>query len=220
MKPFKKIIKGIEKVVLVWSTVMLLMLTAPIGYAQSPVNLEHKFSRFSLNFAYGNQTIGFPFQKLFTAFNPTIGIDASYQLNKSKTHAVLVGISTSLNVNKVIGYTFSSGANITYQYTHKSGLFANLGLNFGDNLQVLPRRGFVYDVDKQTFEPAQRAKVDFYAGIAIALGYDFSPQHNKGYALFVRNKSFIQFSYFNTAGLPILPYNIIELGLQVKFRTK
>lgn len=207
-----------------WSHLVFLILPLIIplaGYAQQDGQHIPTYGRWSVNAAFGNHTAGFPFQNLFTAFNPAISAPGvEFRLSKNLKHTFSIGSQNTLVLNEVTGNSFLGGISLNYTYTHNLGLYAGLELNLGGLAQFYPRQTYVYSEDFEKYEPEKAMpELASYSGFGITFGYDFAPKFKSRYAVFLRNKFLVQSPYFNADLFPILPYNIPELGVKIKFNT-
>lgn len=198
---------------------LLIMASPLVSIAQNTTQKNKASGRFSILMANGNQTIGFPFQNWFTSFNPSFNLGIDYRLNKGEQHAVIAGLTTTFIINKVTGHVFAPGLHLKYRYTHKIGCFVSVGLEGGGLFQFYPRAGWKYNSNTQEYDAQTEIIAATYLGFQMTLGYDFAPQLNAPYAVFLRSKSLLQYPYFN-ASFPILPHQLIELGLRIKLSKK
>lgn len=201
---------------------LLFILFVPrVSYAQSPSSNSPSFSRWSIQGAIGNQTIGFPFENTFAAFNPALSdFGLHYRINKHPRHTLSVGIANSCLFNETTGNSFVVHLDLGYTYTHTSGVFGSLGLDIGSGFLFQAREGFTYNADAQVYEPKPNRFNAGYSGFQLTLGYDMGPRFNKPFSFFLRNKFGILSPYFPIELVPILPQNILELGFAFKFKKR
>lgn len=196
----------------------LAFLHPSLSFTQSEDTLDKsKPSRWSINLALGNHSVGFPLQNLGSALNPSISdLGLEYRLNKGHKHVFSLASQSSFVHNPVIGHSFLNGLSLNYTYIHRSGITAGMDLGLGHLLQMYPRDTYSFNPQKETYEPSAITNISSsYSGFGLTVGYDLNPRFKRAYTIFLRNKFYIQSPYFNTAAFPILPQNILELGLKI-----
>lgn len=200
---------------------LFLLLVPRMGYAQTPSSATSSFSRWSIQGALGNQTIGFPFQNSFGAFNPVLSdVGVIYRINKHPRHTLSVGIANSCLFNESTGNTFIIHLDLGYTYTHAGGVFGSFGLDIGSGFLFQQQEGFSYNAETEVYESTSNRFNVGYSGFQLTLGYDMAPRLGKPFSFFLRNKFGILSPYFPTDLIPILPQNILELGLAFKFKKR
>ena len=162
----------------------------------------------------GNQVVGFPFGNIASSFHPTIMGGVEYKLNKNVRHTLAVAFTSFLYKNKTIGNTFATSLDFLYRYTHKSGLFSDVSVDIGSIYQVHPRT--VYELNQTTMEynkTTDNGKFSSQVGFGVGVGYDFNIKFNKPFKIFLRNNFILQTPYFDSKQFPIMPQNVLNVGV-------
>lgn len=186
-----------------------------VGAAQSeqiPI-----YGRFSVQGGIGNQTIGYPFQNLVASANPAItDVGIAFRLNKSLTHTFSISLANTYQLNEITGNAYIVNLSLSYRYTHKTGVFGGVGIDIGNSIMSRPRQGYQWDETAGIYTEQKGVFSAGYSGFGLMAGYDLGPTHGKRYSLFVQHKFGIQTPYFPTESFPIMPQNILAIGIGVK----
>jgi hypothetical protein len=198
------------------SVFWILAATAPLSAQSGPA-----FGRLSVNAALGAHSVGFPFQNLLAGRGFALSsLGLEIRLNKSLKHSLFLASNTAIIKNSTIGNTVLFGSDLGYRFTSKSGVYSSLALGLGALWQSHTRETYRYDADSDIFLSANdKGKFASQVGGSIALGYDFSRKHGKRYAVFLKNQFFIQSPYFDVKAFPVMPQNIVQIGLNVKLNS-
>ena len=178
-----------------------------------------QFQKISLQLSFGNQCVGFPYQNLFSAFNPSFSAGIEYRYNKNLKHSLIQTARFNFNGNQSIGNSFAFITEFRYRYTHKSAFFADASVGLGFLNQYHPRE--IYKLNTETGEynkVKDKGKGGNVVGYGISVGYDFSKKTKYPVAVFIRNNFWIQTPYFETTMFPIIPQSITQIGLTYKFK--
>lgn len=189
--------------------------------AQSPTTTLSRQERWSLHLAVGNHTVGFPFQNLLAQANPAItDVGIGFQLTKSRTHRLSLRSQSSFIWNDEVGNAWLNGLSLRYVYAHQSGVFAGIELNMGSLRQRYPRETYAYQASSKQFVLTESERIQAsYSGFGLLLGYDLHKLDRQGISLFLRSKFYFQVPYFNAQAFPIMPQNMLELGVQLPFQS-
>jgi len=195
------------------SVFWILAAAAPLSAQSGPV-----FGRLSVNGALGAHSVGFPFQNLLNGRGFALSsLGLEIRLNKSLKHSLFLASNTALIKNSTIGNTVLFGSDLGYRFTSKSGVYGSLALGLGALWQAHTWETYRFDADSGTYVSANdKGKFASQLGGSIALGYDFSRKYSKRYTVFVKNQFFIQSPYFDVKAFPIMPQNMVQIGLNVK----
>lgn len=180
---------------------------------------QQPYSRWSLHAAVGNQAVGFPFENLFSSSHPALSVGVDFRLNKSLRHSLSLSSGAGVFSNSLIGNTMMSGLDLHYRYTTRSGVFGELQAGVGALAQFHPRKTWTLNAETGAYTESKEGP--FWAseiGFGVGLGYDFSRRFGKPYAVFLKNRFFFESPYFKLKAFPIMPQNILELGVSFKLK--
>ncbi|MEL6672092.1 MAG: hypothetical protein AAFR61_07860 [Bacteroidota bacterium] len=186
---------------------LCLLLSLPyFGTAQSTAP-----GRWSVQAALGNQTVGFPLQNLAQAWNPGLtDLGIGFSLNRGSRHQWQLGTQTAWLPNTEVGNSLLMGLRLGYRYQHASGLQAGLSLDMGSLRQSYARESLVFDEVLGTYQEQEARPINSgFSGFSLELGYAASTR----YRLFLRNQFYFQLPYFATEAFPVLPQNLLSIGL-------
>lgn len=182
---------------------------------------EHSFGeRLALSLALGNHSVGFPLQNQLKAFHPAISnLGLECRLNRSRKHSLLLGARTSLIANEVVGNSLLLGLDLSYRYTHPSGIYTQLAIEMGALSQRSARDAFPYPSLSDGFEAETLSQSSSYSGLAWYLGYQLKGPRLQNFSLFLSQRFFIQTPYFAVAAFEIMPQNLLSIGLRYQIQT-
>ena len=203
--------------------ILLLLLHCPwSGLAPAPTSsTTQTFSRWSVQAGFGNQTVGFPFQNFAAGFNPAItDVGVDFRLNKNPRHAFSIGLANTCLFNEVTGNALIINLDIAYRYIHKRGPYAGIGLDIGNGILFHSANGYALDRETGTYSSTSNQFSTGYSGFQLSLGYDMEPQHGMGLSFFLRNKFGIHSPYFSADLFPILPINILAVGVSYRIKKR
>ncbi|MEM7037790.1 MAG: hypothetical protein AAF570_12475 [Bacteroidota bacterium] len=193
----------------------LLLFGSGAAYAQSPSTPDSSahFSRWALQTAIGNQTVGFPMQNFGGALNPVfpvLGVD--FRLNKNEKHALSIGLTNSWTFNRENGNQLNASLYFQYAFIHRSGVFGGLGIHLGNTVFFHRAEAFQYNAETQGYDTAENRFAAGSSGFLLSLGYDMRKASGHPFSLFLRNRFHFQSPYFSSDLFPVLPTNVLEIG--------
>jgi len=202
-----------------WS--FFLFLSVPWkGYGQSN-SMNSNLSRWSVRAALGNQTIGFPLQNLTRSFHPVLpALGIGFRLNKNPKHALSTGLTNSWTFNQEMGQLLNFSLFFEYAYRHQSGVFGGIGLDLGNSLFFHQESGYQFDQGSGEYELVPNRFTSGSSGYRLSIGYDLIPQFNKSASIFLRHRFHFQSPYFQSELFPVLPINMIELGICIHLKKR
>ena len=200
--------------------VALAVLLSIPTFVEAKINSDSiQFRKVYFQISYGNQCVGFPYQNLFNAFNPSISAGIEYRYNKNYKHSLIQTARFNFNGNQSIGNSFAFITEFRYRYTHKTAFFADASIGLGFLNQYHPRDIYKLNTETGEYDKVQdKGKGGNVVGYGISMGYDFSKRTKYPLAVFVRNNFWIQTPYFETTMFPIIPQSITQIGLTYKFK--
>lgn len=180
---------------------------------------NQNFYKFPLKVAIGNQIVGFPYQNLFQAINPSFSLGTELGLNKNSKHHLFLAANLGFINNKVIGDMITLGVDFGYRYTHKKGLFIEGSLGMGLLSQFHPRP--VYEQNETTgiYEKVtDNGTLASFIGFNTGIGYDFTKKTKYPFRLGLTHYFFIQTTYFDIENFSIMPQSTTSIVLTYKFK--
>lgn len=196
--------------------ILLAVSSAYLTTAQDSTPLA--YAKFPLKISLGNHVVGFPFENLFSAFNPHVAVGTEIGINKNQKHHLFVSANLGFFRNKVIGNTFMLDLDFGYRYTHKRGIYLETSLGLGTLNQYHPRKIYQQNSTDGSYQKVGNKGI-FASAIALKLGigYDFSKNSNLPIRIGVHHNSFIQTIYFDVDNFPIMPQSTTNLTITYKF---
>lgn len=176
-------------------------------------------NRISISVAMGNHTIGFPFQNLYASFNPVLfDGGAELKLNKKKKSFWYTFIGTCIVRNNQIGHSVMPAIGIGYRWFNKSNYWLSAALETGAIVQFHPTQTFIYNKETNAFKHGNNTPfLSQCVGFSLSVGYNLSVKYDIPLSVMIKNRFFIQSTYFNLASFPIMPQNMMETGIIYSF---
>jgi len=178
-----------------------------------------EYSKFPLNISIGNHAVGFPFENLFAAFNPSISVGTERKLNKSKKHQLIASSNLGFIRNKVIGNTITFDINIGYRYTSRFGIYTETHLGLGAINQFHPNDIYTLTETGNKYEKVSNSGTfSNLTGLRMGIGYDLSRRSRVPLSVGLSHNFFIQTPYFDVANFPIMPQSTTNISITFKFK--
>ncbi|MEO1450403.1 MAG: hypothetical protein AAFV07_12800 [Bacteroidota bacterium] len=188
------------------------------AWAQSKPASPPPQGRWAIQVGLGVHSVGFPLQNLGAGFRPAItDVGLEFRMIRGPKHQLSLATQSTFVFNDVIGNSLLTGLSLQYAYTHRLGVVAGVDLNLGSLLQWYPRETLHFDpVDGKYSSQPGEIHQNGHSGFGLMLGYDLESRYELPLVLFVRNKFYIQPTYFQTGAFPVMPQNILALGVKIK----
>ncbi|MCX6266748.1 MAG: hypothetical protein NTW16_05235 [Bacteroidetes bacterium] len=198
--------------------VVLLVSLTIIAEAQTD-HAATPYFRLPIRVSFGSQAVGFPYQNLFSAFNPSFSAGTEFRYNKNETHRICQTLNVGFSVSDQIGSKVMLNSDFCYRYTHSSGVFADISIGLGLLNQFHARKTYQYNSSTGEYDKVKDyGTFGLMLGYGMSLGYDFSRKNRYPVSIFVKNTFYIQSPYFDMTNFPIMPQSTIQIGLTVKIR--
>ena len=196
-----------------------LLITLPvITEARTNPDSTHYF-KLPVRISLGSQVVGFPYENLFSSFNPTFSIGTEFRYNKSEKHRIYQTLNLGFSSSPQIGYKLMLNSDFCYRYTHSSGVFADISIGLGLANQYHPRETYKYNEATGEYDHVKdRGVFGLMLGYGMSLGYDFSRKTRIPVSVFVKNTFFVQSPYFDLKDFQIMPQSTIQIGFTIKIR--
>jgi hypothetical protein len=177
------------------------------------------YSRLPVRILFGNQSVGFPYQNLSSAFRPAFAIGTEFRYNKNPKHRLFQTAGISYSSSEEIGNKAILGTEFGYRFTHQTGLFADISLGLGIVSQSHPRAIYQYNSATGEYDSTKDKGTGGMALInGMSLGYDFSKKGKYPLSVFLKNSIFIQSPYFAVKSFTIMPHSFTQIGLSLKIK--
>ena len=177
------------------------------------------YSKFPLKVAFGNQVVGFPFENVFSTFNPHISAGTERVINKNQKHGLLLSTNLGFIRNTVIGNIISLDFDFGYRYTSAKGLYLEADLGMGLITHFHPGDIYQQNASDGTYSKVKNSgRSSSLIGLKLGIGYDFSKRSKYPIAVGLIHNPFIQTSYFDVASFPIMPQSTTKILITYKFK--
>ena len=198
---------------------VILLATLPIITEARTNSDSSGYFKYPVRIAFGSQAVGFPYQNLFTSFNPCFTVGTEFRYNKNEKHRICQTLNLGYSISDEIGNKMMLSSDFCYRYTHSSGVFADVSLGLGLVNQYHPRKTYEYNSSSGEYDPVKdKGKFGIMLGYGMSLGYDFSRKTKCPVSVFLNNTFYIQSPYFDYKDFQIMPQSTIKIGLTIKIR--
>lgn len=198
--------------------IMIFLFFSLCTYARNPSD-SAVYYKLPIKASFGTIAVGYPYQNLFTAFNPTFALGTEFRYNRNITHRLYQTLNLECAFSTELGTKVMVQTDFGYRYTHPIGIFGNVSLGIGILNQFHPRETYQYNPSSGEYDAVRDNGIyGILMGYGLGVGYDFSRKTRCPISLFLQSSFFIQSPYFDLQDFPIMPQSTFQLGISIKIR--